>query len=225
MRSTTLVASAASLAASASSLHGVILVTQANFTATIGGSPNTVFFDLAQTGAGPHFGASLTEVPNANFSLYFAENTLDKPIISDLDRRSPYSHIALTGLRASRLDAGEAIDSSLTFSHPDDGYTILLAGGNTGPWGISGGDSISGYLGLAIETGSDWNFGWAGVEWYRGTDINDDPSTLTLNRFAFETQANTPIEAGAIPEPATAGLFAALAAGAGALALRRRRAA
>jgi hypothetical protein len=44
--------------------------------------------------------------------------------------------------------------------------------------------------------------------------------TATLFSYAYETAANTAIAAGAIPEPSA---LALLAAGGGALALRRRR--
>jgi hypothetical protein len=220
IKSTTLAASAASLAASASSLHGVILLTEANFTATIGGSPSVVFFDLTQSGEGPFFSGNFYGVQSPNFLLEFYDNSyLGEPMIYPTGARLGQG-VAEFDYYASRLIEGAVIDNNLSF-----GGNNFLASYGKGPWGIPAGETISGYLGLRIQTGDDWNFGWAEVEWYRGSNFDDDPSTITLKRFAYQTLADTPIAAGAIPEPATAGLFAALAAGAGALALRRRRAA
>jgi hypothetical protein len=226
IKSTTLVASAASLAASASSLHGVILLTEANFTATIGVGSSTIFFDLTQSGSEPHFSGDSADVPNHNFSLgfelFYGSWSLGVPEIRLGSSANGAPGVASSPGYAARLSANTTIDQNLSFPT----YSrIFLARFASGPWGSYYGDTISGFLGLAIQNGTDVNFGWAEVEWYHGSDTTTDPSTITLKRFAYQTEVNTPIEAGAIPEPATAGLFAALAAGAGALALRRRRAA
>jgi hypothetical protein len=73
-----------------------------------------------------------------------------------------------------------------------------------------------GYVGLKWDIGGgNVRFGWARV------DVTpDNNGTATLFSFAYEETPNTPIAAGAIPEPSS---LALLAAGAGAPALRRRR--
>ncbi|MFA9480426.1 PEP-CTERM sorting domain-containing protein [Phycisphaerales bacterium AB-hyl4] len=74
-----------------------------------------------------------------------------------------------------------------------------------------------GYVGVQWDIGEgDVRFGWLEV------DITGEGAglTVTLKSFAYEETPNTAIEAGAIPEP---GSLALLAAGAGALAFRRRR--
>ena len=73
-----------------------------------------------------------------------------------------------------------------------------------------------GYVGLQWDIGGgDVRFGWARV------DVTpDNGGTATLYSFAYESIANTPLAAGAVPEPTSLGL---LAAGGGALALANRR--
>ncbi len=73
-----------------------------------------------------------------------------------------------------------------------------------------------GFVGLQWDIGGgDIRYGWARV------DVTaDNNGTATLYSFAYESTANVPITAGAVPEPTS---LALLAAGGGALALSRRR--
>ena len=74
------------------------------------------------------------------------------------------------------------------------------------------------YVGLKWDIGGgDFLYGWAQLD-----VTSDNFGTATLTGFAYEAQANTPIAAGStgIPEPNS---LALLAAGGGALALKRRR--
>lgn len=72
------------------------------------------------------------------------------------------------------------------------------------------------FVGLKWDLGGgDVRFGWARV------DVTPaDSGTATLLGYAYESAANTAINAGAVPEPTS---LALLAAGGGAVALKRRR--
>lgn len=72
------------------------------------------------------------------------------------------------------------------------------------------------YVGLKWDIGGgNVNYGWARV------DVSAaNQGTATLFSYAYESTPNTPITAGAIPEPSS---LALLAAGGGAVALKRRR--
>lgn len=73
------------------------------------------------------------------------------------------------------------------------------------------------YVGMKWDIGGgDFLYGWARVD---VTGVNNGEATLFS--YAYESDPNTAILAGQIPEPGT---LALLAAGCGALALRRRRA-
>jgi hypothetical protein len=72
------------------------------------------------------------------------------------------------------------------------------------------------YVGLGFPVGPDLFYGWVRVT------INNTTGSFTINDWAYESTPSVGIAAGAIPEPATASLLAALTVG-GAAALRRRR--
>lgn len=72
-----------------------------------------------------------------------------------------------------------------------------------------------GFMGLIVDAGTDPKYGWAEIEF-------ETNNTLTLYGFAYE-DSGAPITAGAVPEPATVGLLAALAAGSAAVYARRRK--
>ena len=81
-------------------------------------------------------------------------------------------------------------------------------------------DNVAGnpqYLGVqfAFEPGGELHYGWIGVDITNAQDL-----TGVVTGFGYESLADTPIEAGAVPEP-SAGL-ALLAVGAAGL-LRRKR--
>ena len=90
-----------------------------------------------------------------------------------------------------------------------------FAGRQVGPYfyNFVGADK---YLGLKWDIGSgNFLYGWARL------DVTaDNMGTATLFSFAYETEPNTSIVAGQIPEPSS---LALLAAGGGAVALKRRR--
>ena len=117
---------------------------------------------------------------------------------------------------ALRLGLGAPIDGSLNFTPTATlGDFFAPAGppnyGNLGNW--NPGDS--GFLGLTIQIAGQTHYGWA-----RGT--LDSVFTFTLNDYAYETDADMAIAAGAVPEPDQT-LLALLVAGAGGIGLMRRR--
>ncbi len=83
-----------------------------------------------------------------------------------------------------------------------------------GEWTNNG---TSGYIALNwTVAGNNHLYGWAQVSY------NTDHS-VTLHDFAYEDTANTPIQAGAIPEPSTYAALTGLLAGSAALFARRRK--
>lgn len=113
---------------------------------------------------------------------------------------------------ASRFTDGQSINAGSATWSAAARYLDSPFGADSG-WQT--GSPISGYAGLRIATGPDFNYGWAALS------FNDTTNQLTITGFAFESALNTPISAGAIPEPADSVLL--LACGAAGLALYRRR--
>lgn len=117
-------------------------------------------------------------------------------------------------LELQRFAAGDLIGSAGSLNK--SGFGVLGEDGVfvEGPFAEGG----SGYLGFAIEmegVGEEaYRYGWIGVAW--------DPSTfeLTIDGFAYETDAGVGIAAGAIPAPGALGLFGLAAGAAG---IRRKR--
>lgn len=70
------------------------------------------------------------------------------------------------------------------------------------------------YVGVSFEIAGALHYGWVGFE-----IDSTNPLHGVIRDYAYESTPNTALEAGAIPEP---GSLALLAAGAGALAFRRR---
>lgn len=118
------------------------------------------------------------------------------------------------GYDVLKLESGDPISSAIT--QWNNGYGYLTKNGN-GPW-TSGGDA---YAALRISAGgSDYNYGWVNINFDALTP------TATITGFAFETTANTPIAAGAVPEPSTvalAGVAALILGGSAYVRSRRRR--
>jgi hypothetical protein len=130
-------------------------------------------------------------------------------------------------------DSGYFGDYSITYSWPqyetnfimNDGSTaaVVAPGGSIGPdttgWSnilsLDGFLGTRGYAGVVFDIpGGSPHFG------YLDLAMAADRSSLTLYGGAYQSQANTPIRAGAVPEPAS---LALLAGGAAGLAAWRRR--
>lgn len=106
---------------------------------------------------------------------------------------------------AAKLPKGTSIPTP-TYRHY--GY---LVNGALGEWK----DGQPGYVGLLFSDGTDAFYGWAQIS------VKTDLTSLKLIDYAYETEASTPIEAGAVPLPGSLALMATGAAGL--LAYRRMK--
>lgn len=140
---------------------------------------------------------------------------------------SPNSAVTLrsgSDLTPARLTLGGAIGAGGQFAGPSG--TIASGGFGTGAnfmqygnWNAAGLPN-SGFIGFRFGQAGNFQYGWASIT------VNADYS-ITLRSFAYENVPNTPIQAGAIPEPGTtsAVLLGLGASGLAAYRARRRRAA
>ncbi|MBS0659078.1 MAG: PEP-CTERM sorting domain-containing protein [Verrucomicrobia bacterium] len=199
---------------------------------------SVVFFDIPDTTT-PNSGARLiyftpsnglfATSPQANSSAYqfvIVGGTTIAPLTGIRPNAafgiSPNSAVTLRSgpdLSPARLTLGAVIGGAGQFDGPAG---TLASGGfynsgnfiQYGNWNVPG-VATSGYVGFRFGTAGNFQYGWANIA------VNSDYS-ITLRSFAFETVPNTPITAGAIPEPGTSALLL-LGLGAGGLATYRAR--
>jgi hypothetical protein len=120
-----------------------------------------------------------------------------------------------TSFLAPRLEFGAIIDGSRGFLSGAGSSNALADTGATS-WNNADPNNTY-YLGVRIiASGSDFNYGWIGLNY------DSVKNEITVTGFAFESDLNTPIAAGAIPEPGTKALFFGLAVLAYAAARRRK---
>ncbi|MBC02450.1 MAG: hypothetical protein CMJ34_03970 [Phycisphaerae bacterium] len=114
------------------------------------------------------------------------------------------------------LSAGKPAILGIGAKFSTTGGKSSKGGGKTtskGAWAPGNEDSVSGYMGFAwFPNAADVNYGWFSLTW--------DGSFLTIDGYAYETEAGVGIEAGAIPAPGAIGL---LGLAAGAAGMRRKR--
>lgn len=119
---------------------------------------------------------------------------------------SPTDYSGLTPffpIRIQKMAFGTSISdiSPSIDSWVDYGSSYMLYNGS-GPW-AGGGNA---YAPLRINAGEgNYNYGWVNINF---TDNGGGTSSSIITGFAFEDQINTPIEAGAVPEPSTYALLA-----------------
>ncbi len=167
----------------------------------------SIYFDLDHSGggSGPFAGTSEVAVPGYDFQIraqYGNSTMTEKPVIGVND----------SGVVDGKLAENDLIGAGSSWSPLT---TYELERDNVGPWQGTNGE---GYLGLRLgSVGPDYLYGWALI------DYQDDANTLTLKSFAYETELNQGILAGAsaVPEPENAAALAAMLSGS--LLLRTRR--
>lgn len=169
---------------------------------------DSINFDLDQSGGAPFVGLN-TSPSGADFQLRATGN---ENVITFVT----FGGAQVAGYNILKLTAGTTIDASL------GGWMSGVAYFKFNDYGYNWKDGGEGYIGLRIQNGADWNYGWARYS------IDLASATSTLYEFAIETTVNQGISAGdvgsaVVPEPATATIFA-LALGIGGAAARRRKA-
>ena len=162
----------------------------------------SIQFDLDHSGTAPY--AAINATPSG--SDFLLDGT---PGVSENVGAVGAANRTIAGYYILKLSAGATIDSSLPWTAGPTYFEFY----DVGIWQGGG----EGYVGLRIQNGANFNYGWALVNY------DDAGNQLTLKSFALERTINTPIVAGdatSVPEPSSALL---LALGAGGMALRRRR--
>jgi hypothetical protein len=176
---------------------------------TISGNTGSFTIGNINLASGGSYNSSATGV---NFTIGYA--TTEKPRVSSGYPASVQfaTNGTVYGMGASLFNLSATIDGAAatwgTTAYFDSNWAT------NGSW--QNGAPTSGYVGLRLINGGNYNYGWAAITY------NDVANVLTLTEFAFESQVNIAVAAGAIPEPANAALL--LAAGAaGVIAFRRRK--
>ncbi len=171
-----------------------------------------IYFDLDHSGPGDGTNgfASTSSLSGADLRIAFRSLSPNKlRIDSTAAGLNPLANVPIGPFGYTPAYAFNAP----IIGYPYNNAYYLTKGGVNSPW-TSG---TTAYIGLLIGTGSDFNYGWAYVN-YTG-------NTVTLLSFAYDTVVNESILAGqttAIPEPAITGAVAALLAGSAVVHRRRQ---
>ena len=191
----------------ASSAHGAVVYFDVADT-TLNGPPNVLNFGNINLVGGTYDNSTAGN----SFRVGWTNADAEKPGLATNANVEIAGDASIFGIGASRFTDGQSIAAgSATWTN---GARYLDSPFGTGS-GWQNGAPIDGYAGIRIVSGTDYNYGWAALSY------NDATNQLTITGFAFESAVNTPIEAGAVPEPADSALL--LACGAAGLALYRRR--
>lgn len=185
--------------------NGAIVFTDGSLPLTITAGQQ-ILFDLDRSGGVAPYARSSPFV-GMDFFLGFGGDSPEWPTCWSL---SPGAFMLRTGSDLSKLAYGDVISSSQTDWSFNPGP---LEGDDTGVWN---GTEGSGYLGLRLENGSDFFYGWALIDYF------DSTNTMVLKSFAIETIPNQAITAGAVPETDQAVALSIVLAGSALLRSRRR---
>lgn len=125
----------------------------------------------------------------------------------------------------ARLNAGDTVTASFGNQNRMRTFFSTTATGTTNIGGVWPGNTMNlaaaGFVGVAINNAGSTNYGWIRIG--ISNDATGAPVAFTVYDWAYETEANTPITVGLIPEPSPAAGLALLAAGAAGIAAWRRR--
>jgi PEP-CTERM motif len=120
------------------------------------------------------------------------------------------------GANVAALAFGALIDPTNSTNWGSSGKMASNFPPEPGDWPSDGGDA---YLGFYFQGTSGPQAGWADI----ATTTSDTSSSFEVLSYAYQSDPNTPINAGQVPEPSALPLL--ILGGAGLIALRRRRAA
>jgi hypothetical protein len=171
-------------------------------------------------------GTTIHDGESLDFLMFNGANQFRTYLGTSLDFASAYGIAGVTPLNyrymvvkpsppASAPDFADRLISGTQISWPDfptlyRDNAYLVNTGSSGYW-----LGQTGYLGLIFSDGTDYFNGWAQLS------VASDLSSLTLIKYAYESDANVPIKAGAVPLPGSLTLLATGAAGL--LAYRRMK--
>ncbi|MBN1556379.1 MAG: PEP-CTERM sorting domain-containing protein [Phycisphaerae bacterium] len=141
-----------------------------------------------------------------NMKYDFYDNDDHFTIVTNTE--SSYSPWVAGGFYATAYDFDDDIPGDLSGG---GGTKNLVVVHNDDPIGDWENGSLY-YLGVSFKLDSQTHYGWIAAQYDRNAN------KLFISGYAYETEVDTPIKAGATPEPTTLTLL-----GFGALALRRRK--
>lgn len=209
---------AAPLAAMASGAAADIVYTEMDY--QIGGPGDAPFIGGIQIGTIGSLGLTAGSNSKGPERLFFA-NAKNSPNMALMNTfGAPLNGKSKSG-NLARFQAGDLIQLDLGIQLAGKGVGSLgsskSGGKGTGNFVVMNGETESGYLGFTFENLGvngvpSLNYGWVSVSW--------DGTYLSIDGYAYETDADTGIVAGAIPAPGAIGL---LGLAAGAAGIRRKR--
>lgn len=208
---------AAPLAAMASGATADIVYTEMDY--QIGGPGETPFFGGIQIGSIGELGFTAGSNSKGPERLFFA-NAKNSPHMALMNTFA--APLGKSSGNLARFQAGDLIQLDLGIQLAGKGigsvgFSKSGSAKGTGNFVVMNGETESGYLGFTFENMGvngipSLNYGWVSVSW--------DGTYLNVDGYAYETDADTGIVAGAIPAPGAIGL---LGLAAGAAGIRRKR--